>query len=111
MQQKREGELMYLNPAAGLYVFEVVLGFRADGRTQYSPPCLIQADDPEEAEEKVMEFLCELDLEQDFWIDQMSEPVSIQDYQVQVRQNERETLPVLDELNEVELKEYLGFLL
>ena len=101
---------MYLDPAAGLYVFEVILAFRANRKTHYSPPCLVQADDPEEAEDKIMEYLCNMDLDQDFWIEQMSEPFNIQDYQQELKEDLRESLPLLDELNSEEWEDFLGFL-
>jgi hypothetical protein len=100
---------MYLDPAAGLYVFEVILGFRSNGKTHYSPPCLIQADDPEEAEDKIIECLCNMDLDQDFWIDRMSNPHSIQDYQQGLKEGIAEPLPLLDELNEEEWRDFLRF--
>lgn len=100
---------MYLDPAAGLYVFEVVLGFRRNGKMHYSLPCLIQADDPEEAEDKLIECLCHMDLDQDFWIDRMSSPHSIQDYQEELRDEIAESLPLLDDLNEEEWRNLLRF--
>jgi hypothetical protein len=101
---------MYLDAAAGLYVFEVILGFRTNGKTHYSPLCLVQADDPDEAEDKIMEYLCSMDLDQDFWIDQISDPHTIQDYQQELKEDLRESLPLLDELNEEEWKDFLEFL-
>jgi hypothetical protein len=101
---------MYLDPAVGLYVFKVILGFRTNGKTRYSPPCLVQADDPEEAEDKMVEYLCSLDLDQDFWMDQMSKPHTIQDYQRELKEELKESLPLLDDLNEEEWRDFLGFL-
>jgi hypothetical protein len=101
---------MYLDPAADLYVFEVILGFRANGKTHTSPPCVVQADDPEEAEDEIMEYLCNMDLDQDFLSDQMSDPFSIQDYPQKLKEDLRESLPLLDELNDEEWRDFLGFL-
>lgn len=108
--KRGKDRLMYLDPAAGLHVFQVILGFRTNGKTLCSRTCLVQADDPEEAEDKIVEYLCGMDLDQDFWIDQMSNPHSIQDYQQELKEDMREALPLLDELNEEEWRDFLGLL-
>jgi hypothetical protein len=100
---------MSFDPEASLYVFEIVLIYAANGVKQYSPPCTIQADDPDEAEEKVLQYLDDLDVDHSFQIEEISEPYDTEEYQQQIEDNERRQFPVLDELTEDELKEYLGF--
>lgn len=100
---------MLFDPENGLYVFEVSIGFKANGEKQSSASCLIQADDLEEAEEKVMEYLDNLDLDQRFWIEEISDPYSIEEYQQQLEEDESEPFPLLDEMTEDEFVEFLGF--
>lgn len=99
---------MRFDPDAGLCVFEVVLGFKCDGETIYSPTVLVQADEPEELEDKVMEILGDLDLGGPYWIEEASEPYDIEEYQEQLDEHERRARPLLDELTEDELKDMVG---
>lgn len=99
---------MHLDPSAGLCVFEVVLGFRDNRKTCFSPLCLVQADDSDEAEDKVMDYLCIMDLDQDVWIDQMSDPFGISEYQERSGEYD-DPPPFLEEMGEAELREFLGF--
>lgn len=71
---------MLFDPQEGLYVFEVIIGFKLDGGKEYSSPCLVQADDVEEAEEKALEYLDDSDLDQVFWIEEISDPFDIEAY-------------------------------
>jgi cobalamin biosynthesis Mg chelatase CobN len=100
---------MLLDPQEGLYVFEVTLGFNAEGAKHYTTPYLIQADDLEEAEEKILELLDDLDLDQDLWIEEMSEPFEIEDYTQHIEEGDSEPFPMLSELTEEEFKDMLGY--
>ena len=100
---------MFLDPQEGLYVFEVALGFNADGEKQYTTPYLVQADDLEEAEQKVLEFVDDLDLEPDIWIEEISEAFDIEQYAQRLEDGEVESFPMLGELTEEEFKDLLGY--
>jgi len=95
------------DPEEGLYVFEIVLGYKANGKTEYTLSCLVQGDDPDEAEEKALAYLDNLELEQDFWIEEMSEPYDIEDYKQILEDNDQEALPILTELTEEEFEDFL----
>ncbi len=99
---------MVLDPQEGLYLFEVVIGFKIDREKEYSPPFLVQADDAEEAEEKVLEFLDDADLDQTFWIEELSDPFDIEEYIRHADDNDIKTYPLLLELTEEELKDLLN---
>ena len=99
---------MIFDAESGLYVFEVVLGFEVDGEVFTSPLCLIQADDADEAEEKVLEYLDNLVLDMDFWVEEMSEPRGLEHYQQELDDGDKKPFPVLDKLTEEELSEFIG---
>jgi len=100
---------MILDPQEGLYVFEVTLGFKAEGEKRYTTPYLVQADDLDEAEEKVFEYLDDLDMDHEFWIEEMSEPSDIEEYAHHIEEGEAEASPMLDELTEEEFRDLLGY--
>lgn len=93
---------------AGVYVFEVVLSFHSYETIESGVAFLVQADDAEEAEEKVLEHLDSLDLQQSIRIEEFSEPYTIEEYQRQVEESGGRSFPVLDELSEEELKDFFG---
>ena len=100
---------MILDPQEGLYVFEVTLGFNAEGEKQYMTPYLVQADDLEEAEEKILEYLDDLDMDQEFWIEEMSEPSDIEEYAQRIEDGDAEPFLMLNELTEEEFRDLLGY--
>lgn len=100
---------MLFDPQEGLCLFEVVIGFRMGREKEYSPPFLVQADDAEEAEEKVLEFLDDADLDRTFWIEEMSDPFDIEEYAQSADDNDIKTYPLLLELSEEELKDLLNY--
>jgi len=100
---------MFLDPQEGLYVFEVTLGFSTEGEKQYTAPYLVQADDIEEAEEKVLGYLDGLDLEQAVWIEELSEPFDTEEYSQNIEDGEAEPFSFLEELTEEEFRELLGY--
>lgn len=91
----------------GLYVFEVTIGLRIGGRRTCSAPCLIQADDADEAEEKALEYLDDLGIEERFWVEEMSRPFSIETYGQQLEEEEREPYPNLFDFDETEIQQLL----
>lgn len=99
---------MLFDPEEGLYVFEVVVGYRANGITRFSSPILVQADDEEEAEEKVLEYLSDLDLEGKFWVEEISEPFKIKDYEQHLKDEDITPYPMLSELTEEGFMELLS---
>jgi len=100
---------MFLDPQEGLYVFEVALGFNIDGEKQYTTPYLVQADDLEEAEEKVLECIDDLDFDQVIWIEEISEPFDIEEYTQHLEDGDAEPFPMLGELTEEEFRDLLGY--
>ena len=98
---------MLFDPEEGLYVFEVILGYKVNGKTEYTTPCLVQADDADEAEEKALEYLDNLEIEQDFWIEEISDPYDIDEYRQHLEENDQESFPILDELTEDEFQDLL----
>ncbi|MCX7822487.1 MAG: hypothetical protein N2260_03465 [Syntrophobacterales bacterium] len=99
---------MLFDPEEGLYVFEVTVGYRASGITRFSSPILVQADDEEEAEEKVLEYLADMDLEGKFWVEEMSEPFKIKEYEQQLKDEDIPPYPLLSELTEEGFMELLS---
>lgn len=100
---------MLLDPQEGLYVFEVALGFNIDGAKEYTTPYLVQADDPEEAEEKVLEYIDDLDFDQEIWIEEMSEPFDIEEYARHLEDGDAEPFPLLGELTGEEFRDMVGY--
>ncbi|NLI81116.1 MAG: hypothetical protein GX443_05430 [Deltaproteobacteria bacterium] len=96
-----------LDQDSGLYVFELILGFKCKGQKLYSPLCLILADDPEEAMEKAEDYLCRLDITGHAWIEEVGEPRDPEEYQAQFLDNGRELPPVLDDMSDEELRDFL----
>ena len=99
---------MLFDPEEGLYVFEIILGYKIDGETEYTPSSLIQADEPEEAEEKILEHLDNLEIDQDFWIEEISDPFEIEEYAQDLEENDQEILPVLNDLTQEEFEDFLN---
>jgi len=100
---------MFLDLQDGLYIFEVILGFSADGEKQYTAPYLVQADDIEEAEEKVLGYIDGLDLEQDVWIEELSEPHDAEEYSQSIEDGEAKPFSLLEEVTEEEFRDLLGY--
>jgi hypothetical protein len=99
---------MLLDPENGLYVFEVVLGFEVDDESDYTPAYAVQANDAEAAEEKVQEFLEEHGVAQDFWIEELSDPYSLIEYQHNLEGNGDQAHIMLEGLTEEDFQELLS---
>jgi hypothetical protein len=96
-------EPMLLDPEKGLYVFEVVLGYQNDDDPEYTVPYLVQANDEDEAEGKVQAFLEGLEMDQDFWIEELSDPYLLTEYQHSLNENGDQAHIILEELTEEDL--------
>jgi hypothetical protein len=91
----------------GLYVFEITLGYRVGDTEHVTIPFVVQADDAEEAEEVVMEYLEEMHLGSKFWIAELSEPHERHDYERLVEEGERERWDRLEDYSEEDFQEIL----
>jgi len=91
----------------GLYVFEITLGYRVGDTEQMTIPFVVQADDAEEAEAVVMEYLEDMHLGSKFWIAELSEPHDRDDYERLVEEGERERWNRLEDYSEEDLQEIL----
>lgn len=91
----------------GLYVFEITLGYQV-GHTEYlTTPFIVQADDTEEAEETVMEYLDSLHLSSRFWIAEINGPYESQEYQRQVEEGEQDRWDRLEDYSAEDFEEIL----
>jgi hypothetical protein len=91
----------------GLYVFEVTLAYRVGDAEQMTTPFVIQADDGEEAEETVIEYLEALHLGSKFWIVEVSGPYDPVEYQKLVDEGEQERWDRLEDYSEEDFHEVL----
>jgi hypothetical protein len=91
----------------GLYIFEITLGYRVGDSEHVTIPLVVQADDAEEAEELVMEYLEEMHLGSKFWIAELSEPYDRDTYQRLVEEGERERWDRLQDYSEEDFQEIL----
>jgi hypothetical protein len=99
---------MLLDPEKGWYVFEVVLGFEVDDASDYTPAYAVQANDADEAEEKVQELLEEHGVAEDFWIEDLSDPYSLTEYQHTQEGNGDQARILLEGLTEEDFQELLS---
>jgi hypothetical protein len=91
----------------GLYAFEVTLGYRVGHTEQMTTPLVLQADDVEEAEETVMEYLELLHLGSKFWIVEISGPYDPREYQKLIDEGEHERWDRLEDYSEEDFQEIL----
>ncbi|HBZ54172.1 MAG TPA: hypothetical protein DEO88_02100, partial [Syntrophobacteraceae bacterium] len=68
---------MILDLQSGHFLFEAVLGYQVGEETNYTIPYLVQADDANEAEERIWGCLEEHGVGDDFWIEELSDPYEI----------------------------------
>jgi hypothetical protein len=98
---------MLLDPENGLYVFEVVLGYKAGNDPQYTVPYILQAHDEEEAEEKTLKYLEAWGVSDDFWIEDLSEPVTLLEFQHMLEENGDQARILLGDLTGDDLRALL----
>jgi hypothetical protein len=91
----------------GLYVFEIILGYMVGENENMNVPFLIKADDADEAEELVQEYLEVNQLADDFWVAEVSGPFEPEEYQKLVDEGERERWDSLEDYSEEDLLEIL----
>jgi hypothetical protein len=91
----------------GLYIFEITLGYLVGESEYMSVPFLIRADDIDEAEEIVQEYLEVNQLANDFWIAEIAGPFDPEEYQRLVDEGERERWDNLEDYSEEDLLEIL----
>ena len=98
---------MGLDLDESLYIFEITLGYRVGDSEHMTVPFVIQADDSEEAEEVVMEYLEEMHLGSKFWIAEISAPYDRAEYERLVEEGERERWDNLENYSEEDFQEIL----
>ena len=98
---------MDFNLDEGLYVFEVTLGYRAGDDEHVTTPFVLKADDAEEADEVVMEYLGVLNLADNFWIADISGPYEPEEYEKLVDNGETERWDRLEDYSEEDFREIL----
>jgi hypothetical protein len=91
----------------GLYVFEVTLGYLVGDTEQMTAPFVLQADDIEEAEEAVLEYLDELRLSGRFWLAEVTGPYDPREYQSLTDEGERERWDRLEDYSAEDFLEIL----
>ena len=91
----------------GLYVFEITLGYRVGDSEQMTVPFFLKADDADEAEELVLEYLEVLQLAGKFWIAEILGPYDPEEYQALVDEGERERWDRLEDYSEEDFLEIL----
>ncbi len=91
----------------GLFMFEVTLGYQVGEIEHMTVPFVLKADDTDDAEEIVQEFL-EINLLADsFWLVEISGPFEPEEYQKQVDEAERERWDRLEDYSEEDFLEIL----
>lgn len=91
----------------GLYIFETILGYMVGESENMTVPFLIKADDANEAEELVQEYLEVNQLAGEFWVAEISGPFEPEEYQKLVDEGERERWDNLEDYSDEDLLEIL----
>jgi hypothetical protein len=91
----------------GLYIFEITLGYKVAESEHMTVPLLMKADDGDDAEEVVQEYLEINNLAGDFWIADITGPFDPEKYQAEVDEGERERWDRLEDYSEEDLLEIL----
>lgn len=74
----------------GLYIFEITLAYMVGESEHMTVPLIMKADDGDEAEELVEEYLELHHLAGNFWIADITGPFDPEEYQTLVDEGERE---------------------
>ena len=98
---------MILASENGHYVFEVVLGYQVSEERHFTIPYLVQADDLDEAEERVRNCLEEHGVGDAFWIEELSDPYEIREYMESLEDNGDEAHILLSDLTDDDFQEIL----
>ncbi len=91
----------------GLYIFEITLGYMVGESEHMTVPFVMKADDADEAEEIVQEYLEINQLAGDFWIADITGPFDPEEYQALVDEGERERWDRLEDCSEEDFLEIL----
>ena len=91
----------------GLFMFEVTLGYQVGEIENMTVPFVLKADDTDDAEEIVQEFLEINQLADSFWLVEISGPFEPEEYQKQVDEAERERWDRLEDYSEEDFLEIL----
>ena len=91
----------------GLFIFEVTLGYQVGESDHMTVPFILRADDTNEAEEVVEEYLEIIQLAGRFWVAEISGPFNPDEYQHSVDEGERERWDSLKDHSEEDLLEIL----
>ena len=91
----------------GLYIFEITLGYKVAEGEHMTVPLIMKADDGDDAEEVVQEYLEINNLAGDFWIADITGPFDPEKYQTEVDEGERERWDRLEDYSEEDLLEIL----
>ena len=91
----------------GLYIFEITLGYMVGEGEHMTVPLLIKADDNDDAEEVVQEYLEVNNLAGDFWIAEITGPFDPDEYQKEVDEGERESWDRMEDYSEEDFLEIL----
>jgi len=91
----------------GLFIFEVTLGYKVDEIEHMTVPFVLKADDADDAEEIVQDFLEMNQLANSFWLVESTGPFEPEEYQKQVKEAERERWDRLEDHSEEDFLEIL----
>ncbi|UCG10958.1 MAG: hypothetical protein JSU72_10285 [Deltaproteobacteria bacterium] len=91
----------------GLYVFEITLGYKIADQDQMTVPFVLKADDIEEAEELVLEYLELIQLAGSFWVAEIVGPYDPNEYQHLVEEGEKEGWDRLEDYSAEDFLEIL----
>lgn len=91
----------------GLYIFEITLGYMVGESEHMTVPLIMKADDGDDAEEVVQEYLEVNNLAADFWIADITGPFNPEEYQNEVDEGERERWDRMEDYSEEDFLEIL----
>jgi len=91
----------------GLYIFEITLSYMVGESEHMTVPLIIKADDNDDAEEVVQEYLEVNNLAGDFWIAEITGPFDPDEYQKEVDEGERESWDRMEDYSEEDFLEIL----
>lgn len=98
---------MDLDLDEGLFIFEVTLGYHVGEIEHMTVPFVLKADDADDAEEIIQDFLEINQLATLFWPVEISGPFEPEEYQNQVDEAERERWDLLEDHSEEDFLEIL----
>ena len=98
---------MDLDLDEGLYILEITLGYEVGDSDHLTVPFTVKADDQEEAEEFVVEYLEIMQLSSTFWVAEIIGPYDPEEYDTLVEQGERDRWDRLEDYSEEDFLEIL----